>query len=121
MEYYGNDDFMFAWDLGVIFLSVLNCAIGGFSNNFLGLKGVMEKCVGCFLVYLFLRVLFFLKKILRDRKFKFLCETYPLVSCNTHYLTETYKKLPFHEDLSEMSTVIKLQVFFKKEQIRNFY
>ena len=89
MEYYGNDDFMFAWDLGVIFLSVLNCAIGGFSNNFLGLKGVMEKCVGCFLVYLFLRVLFCFKKVLRDRKFKFLCETYPPVSCNTHYSVST--------------------------------
>ena len=55
-----------------------------FKKN-LGLKGVMEKCVGCFLVYLFLRVLFCFKKVLRDRKFKFLCETYPPVSCNTHY------------------------------------
>ena len=35
--------------------------------------------------------------------------------------TETYKKLPFHEDISEMSTVIKLQVFFTKVQIRNVY
>ena len=48
----------FAWDLGVIFLGVPNCAICGLLKTiffYFGLKGVMEKCVGCFLVYLFLR------------------------------------------------------------------
>ena len=48
MGYDGNDGFIFAWDLGVIFLRVPNWLIGRFSKNFLGLKGVMEKCVGCF-------------------------------------------------------------------------
>ena len=31
--YCGNDGFIFAWDLGVIFLSVPNWEIGGFSKN----------------------------------------------------------------------------------------
>ena len=56
--YCENDDFIFAWDLGVNFLVVPNWEIGWFSEkcffffNF-GVKGVIEKCVGCFLVYLF--------------------------------------------------------------------
>ena len=48
--YYGNDGFSLAWDLGVIRES--------WKKNFffnLGLKGVIEKCSGCFLAYLFLR------------------------------------------------------------------
>ena len=56
MGYDGNDSFIFAWDLGFIFLSVPNWVIRGFSKNFLGLKCVMEKCVGCLIVYLFLKV-----------------------------------------------------------------
>ena len=43
--YYRNNDFIFAWDLGVTFLVVPNWVIR--------LKGVMEKCVGCFHLYLF--------------------------------------------------------------------
>ena len=63
MGYYGNDGFIFAWDLGVIFLGIRNWEIGGFSkknnNNNFGLKGVIEKCMGCFLVYLSLKVFCF--------------------------------------------------------------
>ena len=51
--YCGNDGFISAWDLGVIFLGIPKWLFGGFLENFFGLKGVMEKCVGCFLVYLF--------------------------------------------------------------------
>ena len=57
--YCGNDGFIFAWDLGVIFSGIPNLVIGQFLKFFFfnfGLKGVVEKCVGCFLVYLFLRV-----------------------------------------------------------------
>ena len=46
--YYRNDGFIFAWDLGVIFLGIRNWAIGGFLKMFyfdLGLKVVIEKCV----------------------------------------------------------------------------
>ena len=55
--YCGNDGFIFAWVLGVIFLCVLNFKILRFPKNYffnLGIKCVIEKCVGCFLVYLFL-------------------------------------------------------------------
>ena len=58
MRYYGNDGFIFAWDLGVIFLGIPNWVLTGFFNFLFfsfGLKGVMEKCVGCFLVYHILR------------------------------------------------------------------
>ena len=60
MRYYGNKGFIFAWDLGVIFLCALNFKILRFPECFfnLGLKGVIEKCVGCFLLYLFLGVFF---------------------------------------------------------------
>ena len=53
--YCGNDGFIFAWDLGVSFLGILNFKILRFRIFFfnLGLKGVIEKFVGCFLVYLF--------------------------------------------------------------------
>ena len=88
MRYDGNGGLNFAWDLGVVFLGTPNLVIGGFSKkkflNFV-LKGDVEKCVGCFLAYLVLKVLFKKKKVLRDRKFKFLCEAYPPVRCNTHY------------------------------------
>ena len=54
----GNDGFIFAWDLGVIFLGIPIFKIFRFLELFfffnLGLKDVIEKCVGCFLVYLFL-------------------------------------------------------------------
>ena len=53
--YCGNEAFIFAWDLGVIFLAYQIgrlVALNFFFLNF-GLKGVIEKCVGCFLVYLF--------------------------------------------------------------------
>ena len=64
--YCGNDGFIFAWDLVVIFLGILNFKILRFRIFFffkLGLKGVIEKCVGCFLVYLFLGVFFRLKSV----------------------------------------------------------
>ena len=51
--YYEDDGFIFSWDLGVIFLGIPNRMIDGvfyyFFFNF-GLKVVMEKCLGCFLV-----------------------------------------------------------------------
>ena len=56
--YYKNEGLNLAWDLGVNFLGIRNWVIDGFFKkiflfNF-GLKGVTEKCVACFLVYLFL-------------------------------------------------------------------
>ena len=51
--YCGNDGFIFAWDLGASFLGILNWVVSGFLGIFFGLEGVMEKCVCCFLVYLF--------------------------------------------------------------------
>ena len=83
--YYGNDGFIFCLRFRRHFLGIPNWVIDELFKKKFGLKGVIEKCVDCFLVYLFLRALFFYKKVLRDRKFKFLCETYPLVRCNTHY------------------------------------
>ena len=62
--YCENDGVIFTWDLGVIFLCVLNFKILRFGNFFflvLGLKDVIEKCVACFLVYLFLGSFFFIK------------------------------------------------------------
>ena len=61
MEYYGNGGLNFAGDLGVTFLGILDFKILRFSFFFfsLDLKGVIEKCVGYFLVYLFLGCLFF--------------------------------------------------------------
>ena len=55
MEYYGNGVLIFAWDLGVNFLGIPNWVIGGFLIFFFnfGLKEVMERCVGYFLVYQF--------------------------------------------------------------------
>ena len=57
MGYYGNGCLNFAGDLGVNFLGVPNWELDGFSKkNFFfnfGLKGALEKCVGCFLVYPF--------------------------------------------------------------------
>ena len=56
--YYGNDGLSLAWDLGIIFLCIPNYAVRKFSKKSffnLGLKDVIEKCAGCFLVYLFLR------------------------------------------------------------------
>ena len=67
--YCGNDGFIFAWDLGSSFLGVPNWVIGEFSKkNFLnfGLKEVMEKCVGCFLVYLFFGGVLFKNEGLHD-------------------------------------------------------
>ena len=60
-EYCDNDRFIFAWDLGVIFLCVLNFKILRFQKILffnLVLKSVIEKVVGCFLVYLFLGFFF---------------------------------------------------------------
>ena len=57
MGYYGSWVLSFAWDLGVTFLGVPNLVICEFFLNIvfnLGLKGVIKRCVGCFLVYLFL-------------------------------------------------------------------
>ena len=61
MGYYGNEVFIFAWDLDVSFLGIPNWVIRGFLIFFFhfGFKGVMEKCVGCFLVYLFFFYFFF--------------------------------------------------------------
>ena len=33
MGYYGNDGFIFAWDLGAIFWGIQNWEIGGFSKK----------------------------------------------------------------------------------------
>ena len=75
-EYYRNGGLDLAWDLGINFLGIPNWVTGGLKKKFFfGLKGATKKSVGYFLVYLFLRVLFFYKKVLQDRKFKFLCET----------------------------------------------
>ena len=92
--YYGNGRLNLAWDLGVSFLDIPNWVIGRvFLKHFFRSwsESVIEKCAVCFLVYLFLRVLFFCKKVLQDRnKFgiEILSETYPLVCCNTHHSQE---------------------------------
>ena len=60
-----NEGLNLAWGLGIIFLGIPDFAIFEFWKIFffnLGLKGVIEKCVGCFLVYLILRG-FFIKKV----------------------------------------------------------
>ena len=60
-RYYENGGLNLAWDLGVIFLAIPNFANFEFWKHFffnIGLKGVIEKCVGCFLLYLFLRGFF---------------------------------------------------------------
>ena len=59
----GNGGFIFALDLGAIFLGILNFKILRFRIFFLNLgpTGILEKCVGCFAVYLFLGA-FFIKK-----------------------------------------------------------
>ena len=65
MGYYGSDGFIFAWDLDVSFLGIAIGWLTSFKRLFFlnfGLKGVIETCVGCFLVYLFLRV-FLLKSV----------------------------------------------------------
>ena len=49
----GMGGFIFAWYLGVIFLGIPKWVAGGFLEKIVGLKGVIEKCVGCFLVYFF--------------------------------------------------------------------
>ena len=58
LRYYGNDDFIFGWDLSVIFFRHTDLVIDGvfFKKLFFNfdLKGVIEICVGCFLVHLFL-------------------------------------------------------------------
>ena len=58
--YYGNESFIFAWNLGVIFLGTPNWVITKlflqnywFLQNFFDFEGFIEKCVGCFVVYLF--------------------------------------------------------------------
>ena len=54
--YYENDGSSLAWDLDVIFLGAPNLWLVEAKKWFffyLDLKGIMEKCVGCFLVYLF--------------------------------------------------------------------
>ena len=52
--YYGNEGLSLVWALGVIFLGIPNLWLVELKKkkNF-GLKGVMEKCVSCFLVYPF--------------------------------------------------------------------
>ena len=63
---YCRNGFIFAWDLGAIFLGILNFKIFGFREKKffnLGLTGVIKKYVGCFLVYLFLGVFFQLKSV----------------------------------------------------------
>ena len=60
MRYYGNRGFIFAWDLGVIFLCVQNFKISRFRKKKinLGLKSVIEKCI-----YLFFAGFFRLKSV----------------------------------------------------------
>ena len=54
--YWGNGGFIFAWDLGIS-----KWVVSGFLEKVFGLEGAMEKCVGCFLVYLFQAGFFSLK------------------------------------------------------------
>ena len=65
MGYYKNGVLIFASDLGVAFFMRTQLGIDRFleKNFFLtfDLKGVIEKYVGCFIVYLFLRGLFIKK------------------------------------------------------------
>ena len=53
--YYGNKSLSLAWDLDVIFLGIPNLWLDGVKKIILGFgsKGVMEKCVSCFIVYPF--------------------------------------------------------------------
>ena len=63
--YYGNNGLSLAWDLGVIFQAYQIVRSASFSEKKffnVGLKGVMEKCVSCSLVYLFLKT-FLIKKV----------------------------------------------------------
>ena len=57
--YYRNDGLSLAWDFKRSFSDVPNLWFVGLKKIILnlGLKGVMEKYVGCFLVYSFLGVL----------------------------------------------------------------
>ena len=64
----GTGVLFFAWNLGVIFLGILNFKILRFRRKkifFFKFKfqGFIEKCVGCFLVYLFLGGFFWLKSV----------------------------------------------------------
>ena len=101
------------------FLGVPNWVIGGFLNIFflnLGFTGVMEKCVGCFLVYLFFwGGWFFYKKVLRGGRFNFLRETYPPKRCNTRYCICEYDiKVLFVWTLGSVTGVIQLIWKLKK-------
>ena len=61
---YGNDGFIFAWNLGVIFLGIPSFKILRLQKKFnLKFYCGIEKCVGCFLVYLFLGGFFWLKSV----------------------------------------------------------
>ena len=54
--YCGNWGFIFAWNLDVIFLGIPNFKIFRFRKKFFlkfEFQGFIEKCVACFLVYLF--------------------------------------------------------------------
>ena len=76
--YYENEGLGLAWDLGIIFLGIPDLWFGGLKNIYFKKnrefehKGIIEKCVSCFLVYPFYESFFFFyKKVFRDEGFKF--------------------------------------------------
>ena len=67
--YCRNRVLSFAWDLGVIFLAMPIFQDLRFPKSFfkkIQILGIIEKCMGCFLVYLFLEV-FLLKSAKKMR------------------------------------------------------
>ena len=82
------------------FLSIPNYMVSGFLRKIFGLEGVIEKCVGCFLVYLFFKKKKNLKTgiwvIIKKKRIvtsflcvfmvkKGICKKGVLGSCRTHY------------------------------------
>ena len=49
----GNGVLFFAWDLGVIFLGIQIFKYLRFQKKFFQILGIIEKCIGLFLVYPF--------------------------------------------------------------------
>ena len=100
MRYYGNGGFIFAWDLGIIFLGIPNLMIGWFLGKFFRFwrrHGKMCRLFPCIPIF---GVFLIKKRGMRDilRKHintlfccvlmvkKGICKKGPLVRCNTHYL-----------------------------------
>ena len=62
--YCKNKILFFAWDLGIVFLGIPIFWDLRFQNKNFLILGIIEKCIGCFLVYLFLGV-FLIKNVKR--------------------------------------------------------